>query len=103
MVLLGARLQTFSQAAIQPGEGAYRVLRLRLFVSYLISAVLLFLVLVPVIALLLTETGPWVRAGLAVVLVLTLFVAVIPMLLTASYHYAWYKLKGTVARLLFKS
>lgn len=54
------------------------------------------------IALLLTQSGTWVRVGLSAVLVLTVFVAGIPMLLTALYHFAWRKLKGTVARLLFK-
>jgi patatin-related protein len=88
LIWLGERVQIFTEAAIQPGSDAYRKLRRRLIVCYLISVLLLI--------------GVLLLHGTAILTALAFLIALIPLLLTAAYHFAWRKLKGTLASVLPK-
>jgi patatin-related protein len=82
---LGKRLRLFVEAAIEPDGSARRKQRRRLRIAYVLSILIGVFVLLPVVLLLLSATSLWTGIGLAIILVVTFILAVIPLVLTFVY------------------
>jgi patatin-related protein len=99
-MLLGKRLHTFTEAAIQPDGPARRTQRWRIIVGYALSLLVLTLVCLPTLVLLGSAAMPWPALGFLVILLITLPFAFFPLGLTAVYHYAWTKLRSKLDEIL---
>lgn len=96
-VWAGGRLWVFAEAALQPGGAAYRKLRRRIFIAYLLALLLpLVLVFLPSYwpAPWLVALRHWTLRGIGVVVLFT------PLVLTALYHLVWRKTKGWLTGVL---
>jgi hypothetical protein len=93
LIWLGERAQIFTEAAIRPGSDAYRKMRFRLTVCFLISLLLItgfFFI---------DRTQVWTAIWTAVMF----YLAVTLLLLTTAYAFLWRKVRGTLAGILPKS
>jgi patatin-related protein len=97
LLWLGKRVQIFVGAAIKPDSDAYRKLRFRLTLFYVLSAVL-FVAGALVYIRWRGDGLPKVSSALLTVLIFLLGVG--PLLLTAAYHFAWRKTRRAFASLL---
>lgn len=98
---LGRHLRLFTEAAIQPDGAARRKQRARLAEYSLLSLTVLALVCFPAVLLLLSERNLWSRLFFTIVLIIiTLPLALIPLLLTAGYSIVWFKLRRKLEALL---
>ena len=100
---LGKRLRIFVEAAIEPEGPARRVQRRKLAAAYLASLLILALVCLPALLMVFATDWLWPRLGFLAILLLTLPFAVLPLVVTASYNWAWLKLRGKLAALLPKA
>jgi patatin-related protein len=103
LALWGARrLAIFTEAAIKPEGPARSKQKLRLAACYLLSLLILVLMCFPVVVLWRSSTSWWPRVGFAAIFIVTLPLALLPLGLTGVYNYAWLKLKGKLASLLWR-
>jgi hypothetical protein len=92
-ILLGKRLLTFTEAAIQPDGPARSRHRWRIIAGYLLSIIVVALACLPAYLLLQSAARPWPALGFLAIFIVTLLIAGFPLLLTIAYHYAWFRLK----------
>jgi hypothetical protein len=96
----GRRLRTFVEAAIVPEGEARGALRRRLVGAYIISLLILTLICLPAFLLMRSAEWPWPSLGFAFILLVTLPLALLPLLVTAGYNLAWLRLKVKLDALL---
>jgi patatin-related protein len=98
---LGRRVRIFTEAAIEPDGLARRTQLWTLAACYLLSLLILTLVCLPAFVLLLSSSWPWPASGfLAILLLATLPLALLPFLLTLGYSVVSRKLRGKLDRVL---
>ena len=83
-----------------PDGAARRRQKWTLALCYLISFLILIFVCLPVVLLLRDSDETWPTLGYVLIFIVTLLLALIPLLLTAGYNLAWLKLRGKLAALL---
>jgi hypothetical protein len=97
---IGRRLRIFVEAAIEPDGPARRQQKFRLVACYLLSLLILAGVYYPLFALWFTSPKLWLAPSHMAVFLITLPLALLPLLLTAGYNILWLKLRGKFASLL---
>lgn len=96
----GRHLRLFTEAAIEVNGTSRRKQRRRLIAAYILSLLIAVFVCLPALLLLLSATGLWSKVGFAIVFIVTIPLALIPLLLTTGYSIAWLKLRHKLAAFL---
>lgn len=97
---IGRRLRIFVEAAIEPDGPARRRQKHRLAACYLLSLLILVGVCYPVLVLPFSPPNLSSVLGHLAIFMVTLPLALLPLLLTAGYNLLWLKLRGKLASLL---
>jgi patatin-related protein len=96
---IGKHLRVFVEAALEPEGKTRQMQRRRLVLAYLLSILILLLICLPVLLRMLATRWPWPGLGFLAILFLTLPWAFLPLLITAGYNFAWFKLRQKVEAL----